>query len=179
MANHSNTNSVAQRERAARQREARSRSARAVAAMQANPIQNRQNASLRVLPGSSVRDISSRHRNVIGATRYVAGRGANVGGILIILFVILLLVNILSSFLGTPDRTVLGLLTSMQNVPEINLDFLNWSEVALGDWGIFNWFRDFVGYFIDIVSVVGFLGGSLINGVLFIVWFLKWVLFGI
>lgn len=98
----------------------------------------------------------------------------------------LFFVNVMRAATGNQDVfTFTRLLNAMQNAPSISLEWLStfqrFGQVAQGDWGIFEFLKNFIngflGFFGDIFTVVGFVGTGGVQLILYVVHFIP-VLFG-
>lgn len=94
-----------------------------------------------------------------------------------VISLILLVATLFSVLRGDQEQiTFKGFLEFLQTAPSINLEWLNWSSVELGDWGIFNFFKEIIDFLISLVNVAAFTGTMLVQAVLYILWGLKWLL---
>lgn len=114
------------------------------------------------------RSIRSRaHRAKAG---FILGSGHS---ILTIVFALLLVSALLGVLLNRESFTFAGLLEFFQTAPTVNFNFLDWTAVTLGDWGAFNFLRDFINFFLDIFNVIAFLGACLLQVLSYVLWFFK------
>ncbi|MBO4940311.1 MAG: hypothetical protein J6D30_04755 [Clostridia bacterium] len=98
-------------------------------------------------------------------------------GFVVLVLIVFALVGI---FTGKENQlTFTGLLRFLETCPEISMDWLNWAQYSLGDWGILNGLRDLLMMLIDTVNVVAFIGQSAFQLVLYVLWFLKFLFFGV
>lgn len=96
-------------------------------------------------------------------------------GVFKIVFAILLGIAVISVLLGKPIVTFSSFLEFLQTCPQIPLDWLDWSALTLGDWGIFNVFRNFIMMNISFVNFLAFISTALLNFVTMVLWFFKWL----
>ena len=68
-----------------------------------------------------------------------------------------------------------NLLDYLTTINPVDIGFINDSVIVLGDWGIFNFLRDFVSFFIQIINVIIFIFNGLINIVLYAYSVLRWI----
>lgn len=83
-----------------------------------------------------------------------------VGGILIVVVALLLVATLFQSLAGaTPSLTFSGLLQYMSNAPELSGDWmLTLNDLRIyDDWGLFNFFRDFLNIIMTVLSSAVFL----------------------
>lgn len=101
------------------------------------------------------------------------------GGIGVVKVVFLLLI-VFSVFAYLRDDessiTFNSLLDIIGNAPQISLDWLDWTEISFGDWGILNPLRNLLSTLIDLVNVLCFLGTGLVQAVLYLLYFLWFLL---
>ena len=94
-------------------------------------------------------------------------------GVLKLIFIILLLFVIVGALRNQELFTFKGLLELLQNAPQISLEWLNWETINLGDWGLFNFLRDFFNFFIEIINILAFAGTCLMQALLYVLYFIK------
>lgn len=90
----------------------------------------------------------------------------------IVIFILL----IISIFAVLSDKQVIdfgGFLSILRNAPTIDLGWLNLSNASIGDWGAFNFLKDFIYLILGALDIVSFIGTALVQVVLYIVYFLK------
>lgn len=98
-------------------------------------------------------------------------------GFVVLVLIVFALVGI---FTGKENQlTFTGLLRFLETCPEISMDWLNWAQFSLGDWGILNGLRDLLMMLIDTVNVLAFIGQSAFQLILYVLWFLKFLFFGV
>lgn len=98
------------------------------------------------------------------------------GRILSLIFSILLLVMIFRKFTGnntTPTFT--SFLEMLTNVKTPSIPFVNYSFSSLGDWGVFNFLRDFLNVFVDLFNVILFLVNGIMSLFQYVVSFVSWL----
>lgn len=95
---------------------------------------------------------------------YNVGRGSF--GIFKLFFLILIMV-LLVRFLYNPNSTVntLSFLDMLSDLPSVSSSFKSfWQMLEItSDWGLFNFLRDFLNFFVDIGSVAMWISGSIID----------------
>lgn len=94
-------------------------------------------------------------------------------GVLKLITIILLFFAIVGALRNQELFTFKGLLDLFQNAPQIDLSWLNWETINLGDWGLFNFLRDFFNFFIEIVNVLAFAGTCIVQALLYVLYFIK------
>lgn len=100
----------------------------------------------------------------------------NISNIFLIAFSFILFSTIVRFLLNpeSPPLTFDWFLSVIQNVPQLSFDWLNFTEVSMGDWGIFNELRDAIFVLWNVLAKpVFFLGQCLVNIVGFIGYFLQ------
>lgn len=100
----------------------------------------------------------------------------NLFGFLIIILVIISLAHFLRTG-NLSDITFKGFIEFLSNAPSFDI---SWSMVDLtiyGDWGIFNFLREFFNWFTDIWEVCITLFGMIIESIEFIFYFVRGLLF--
>ena len=98
------------------------------------------------------------------------------GRILSLVFSILLLVMIFRKFTGNSNTpTFTSFLDMLTNVKTPSIPFVNYSFSALGDWGVFNFLRDFLNVFVDLFNVILFLVNGIMSLFQYVVSFLGWL----
>lgn len=97
--------------------------------------------------------------------------------ILGIVAVILLVATVFSVLRGNQEQvTFRGFLEFLQTAPSLDLEWLNWSALNLGDWGIFNFLKEIINFLVSVINVFAFAGTMLVQAVMYILWFSKWLL---
>lgn len=97
--------------------------------------------------------------------------------ILGIVAVILLVATVFSVLRGDQEQiTFRGFLEFLQTAPSIDLEWLNWSALDLGDWGLFNFLKEIIDFLVSVINVFAFAGTMLVQAVMYVLWFLKWLL---
>lgn len=95
-----------------------------------------------------------------------------------VLFLILFLISFIRLLFNSEVVTFTGFLDFLTTCPTISLptsfyDVLSLSNV---DWGIFNFARNFIGFFGNSLSFIVFIITNLINCLSVVFWFLKYIL---
>ena len=85
--------------------------------------------------------------------------------------------TIRSSSLNPTLPTFSNLLYTFSSAPQISMEFQT-IAVEIGDWGIFNWFADFVRFFLNILNFLVWLGKSLLNCLTYMFYFVRWLFLG-
>lgn len=96
-------------------------------------------------------------------------------GIFGLIFLVLLALGVISVLKEDNIVSFKGLLDFLANAPQIDLSFLDWSAINLGDWGAFNWLRDFFNIFISAINVVVFVGTMAVQLIMYFLYFLKFI----
>lgn len=94
-------------------------------------------------------------------------------GVLKLIFLILLIFAVVGALRNQDIFTFRGFLDLLQNAPQIDLGWLNWETINLGDWGLFNFLRDFFNFFIEIINVLAFAGTCIVQAILYVLYFVK------
>lgn len=96
--------------------------------------------------------------------------------ILSLVFIIILAAGLLRKLSGGSSvPTFTGFLEMLTSVPDISIPFINAGIIQqLGDWGIFNFLRDFLNIFIDLLNIVVFLCNGIVQINLYVIYFLRW-----
>lgn len=97
----------------------------------------------------------------------------NKGSIFSIVIMILLVISIFGVLANKELIDFGGFLSILRNAPTIDLGWLNLSSASIGDWGAFNFLKDFIYLILGALDVVSFIGTALLQVVLYIVYFLK------
>lgn len=101
------------------------------------------------------------------------------GGILGIVLAILLLVAIIRTIQGGSNiPSFTGFLQMLTDVPTVTIPFIDYTPITLGDWGLFNFLRDFVATLAGITNFLIFLVNGCLNIVQYIVYFFRWIFVG-
>lgn len=96
------------------------------------------------------------------------------------LFLIVLLSVVVIRFLYSGNSTYtssLSLLEMLSDLPSVSSSFKNFALKATitADLGLLNWFRDFLNVFVNFWSIMMWISGALIDVILFIGSFLKYL----
>lgn len=101
------------------------------------------------------------------------GKGLNIAGILLLLMLLVLLIRKFNgSSASTPTFT--SLLEWFSGFSSPTIPFLTMS-FDLGDWGIFNFIRDGLSWFVSIVDVLIFFVNGILSVVFYITRFFQWL----
>lgn len=96
--------------------------------------------------------------------------------ILSLVFLILLAVMIFRKFTGNNNiPTFTSFLEMLTNIETPTIPFVNYSFTSLGDWGVFNWLRDFLNVFVDLFNVILFLVNGIISLFQYVTNFIMWL----
>lgn len=96
--------------------------------------------------------------------------------ILSLVFLILLAVMIFRKFTGNNNTpTFTSFLDMLTNIETPTIPFVNYSFTTLGDWGVFNWLRDFLNVFVDLFNVILFLVNGIISLFQYVTNFILWL----
>lgn len=118
---------------------------------------------------------------VYSTKNYAESTGVGGFGVLQVIFVILLLSALFSSLSGSPTSfTFSGLLEKLSTCPSLYGDWMTTLTDAriYNDWGqAFNWFRDFLNMFMNILSVGVYMCTGIVQLLLYAIFMLS-VVFG-
>lgn len=95
--------------------------------------------------------------------------------IVIVIFTILFVVSYVRSLLGASDITFASFLEFIQSVPEVSFASTFIDLTIVGDWGIFEFLRNFLNIFTNIFSVLIFLFGGLVQILLYAVYIVRYL----
>lgn len=96
-----------------------------------------------------------------------------------IVFSFLVLSLLFLRFRGVDDMpTFGGLLNWFSGFSAPEIPFINATSVVLGDWGIFNWLRDFISFFVGLLNVILFLVNGLLSLMFYVIHFMRWFFLG-
>lgn len=97
--------------------------------------------------------------------------------ILGLIFVVLILAVLIRRFNNSDDiPTFTSLLEFLSNIKTVEIPFLKFNPVTdLGDWGLFNFLRDFIASVSQIVNVGVFMCNGIIALIQYIVVFCQWL----
>lgn len=113
--------------------------------------------------------------------RYSAISGV---GVLGVIFIILCLFAFSSALMGRDSSlSFTGLLNSISSVPTIDMskifDFVNDINIT-SDWGVFNFFRDFINNFVlSLLGVAIYFCTAIAQLIVFLVWVFKFIFTGV
>lgn len=89
---------------------------------------------------------------------------------------ILLFAMLFSALSGTVNnKSFIGLLNVLETAPSMSNAWLNFQLPALGDWGVFNFLRDFFNGIGDIFYGFCFLLSCIGDCLVLILWFVRWL----
>ena len=93
-----------------------------------------------------------------------------------IAFSVIVLCLILRRLSGLEDMpTFAGFLEMITNVPEVAIPFQVFNQTTLGDWGVFNFLRDFISILLQLVNVAIFLVNGVVSVITYVVYFFQWL----
>lgn len=94
-------------------------------------------------------------------------------------FLFAILLSVILKFLqgNSTVPTFTSLLSTLQDIPDISIPFLNFQPTVLGDWGILNALRDFFASLISLIDVVIFFFNGIINVVFYVSFLFKWLFY--
>ena len=98
-----------------------------------------------------------------------------------IVFFILLTALLLRKLFGGADYslpTFSSLFEKLSTADKSSIPFIDSVYVVLGDWGVFNFLKSFVSFFIDIFNVLIFVFNGLLSVIKYITWFITWLFIG-
>ena len=98
--------------------------------------------------------------------------------LLLLLFALLLIFSMVRMLNNGSPLTLTSFLDYIHSAPQVvaNGGFVDLSIV--GDWGIFNFLRDFLNIFTGLLSCLLYLGGMLVQTITYLVWFVKYLFIG-
>ncbi|HBP44123.1 MAG TPA: hypothetical protein DD621_05640 [Clostridiales bacterium] len=101
-----------------------------------------------------------------------------IGRSIFIIFLLLLVISFVRLLFNSSLVTFTGFLDFLTTCPTITIptSFYNSLSLAGIDWGIFNWFRNFLNFFTSSFSFIIFIITNLINALSIVFWFLKYIL---
>lgn len=110
---------------------------------------------------------------------YGEKKNFNVGSFFTVIVSILLVFAVFRVLMSQEPLSFAGLLNALQNAPSIDLTFLtDFAEVSLNFPTWLSFLEPIITFILDLVSVLGFVFGGLIQALFFIVYLLKWLLVG-
>lgn len=95
--------------------------------------------------------------------------------LVIVIFSILFIVSYVRSLFGASDLTFTSFLEFIQSVPQVSFSNTFIDMTILGDWGIFEFLRQFINIFTNILSVLIFLFGGLVQLIMYLVYLLRYL----
>lgn len=101
------------------------------------------------------------------------GKGLNIAGILLLMMLLVLLIR---KFTGSPagTPTFTSLLEWFSGFSAPSIPFLSMS-FDLGDWGMFNFIRDGLSWFVSIVDVLIFFVNGILSVIFYVTRFFRWL----
>lgn len=112
-------------------------------------------------------------------SKYRAHKMQSTGNILSIVLGVILMACMIRVMSGTGNLpTFSSLLAVLTEVPTVQIPFLSTVITNLGDWGIFNFLRDFFQTILSVLDVFIFLINGFINIMLYVVYFMRWIFIG-
>ena len=94
-------------------------------------------------------------------------------GIFSIIIGILIVFAVVALVMGKENITFKALLQSLQDMPTVNLDWLNFTQFTLGFPSWLSWLEGIIDFILNLVNVIGFLLAGAWQAVLFIIQILK------
>lgn len=89
---------------------------------------------------------------------------------------IILSIALIKSLLGSNPITFGGFLEMLASAPSVDMTLKSFEVIpALGDWGAFNFLSTFFNYFITTLNVMIFVFKGVIQVVIYIVWFIRFI----
>lgn len=107
---------------------------------------------------------------------YIGSHGVNFFSLILVILIGVSLIRILKG--GSGDIVTFGsLLDLLRDAPQISSEVLTFVEQIeiIGDWGVFNFLRDFINDLVDLWSVLIWLGSSIVDLIIYIFYFLRWI----
>lgn len=116
------------------------------------------------------KDLEDKKRIFNSSSRFVDSIG-----ILKIIFLLLLLVMVFRSLSGVNSISFTSFLTWLRDFHPLlqNFSFVDLSIV--GDWGIFNFFKDFLNIFMQVISVAVFVCKAIVNFISYVFGFVRFL----
>ena len=94
-------------------------------------------------------------------------------GVFSIIIGILIVFAVVALVMGKENITFKALLQSLQDMPTVNLDWLNFTQATLGFPSWLSWLEGIIYFILNFVNVIGFLLAGAWQAVLFIIQILK------
>lgn len=107
---------------------------------------------------------------------YIGSHGANIFSLILLILISITLIRVLYN--GSGDIVSFGsLLDTLRDAPQVSSSVRNFTQTLqfTEPWSILDSLRIFLNNLSNIVSILAWLFASLIDVVLFIVYFLKWI----
>ena len=95
--------------------------------------------------------------------------------VVIVIFTILFIVSYVRSLVGAGEITFTSFLEFIQSVPEVSFASNFIDLTILGDWGIFDFLRNFLNIFTNLMSVIVYLFGGLVQLLLYVVYIVRYL----
>ena len=121
---------------------------------------------------------NSRHSYSRFESEEVVSRSSSGMSILGIVFFILLLGLLIRTLQGSYNvPTFTGLLKTLSEIQRPEIPFINIASINLGNWGLFNFLRDFFLILLDVVNVAIFLCNGILVLMQYVSIFFRWLFF--
>lgn len=95
--------------------------------------------------------------------------------VVIVIFTILFIVSYVRSLVGAGEITFTSFLEFIQTVPEVSFATNFIDLTILGDWGVFDFLRNFLNIFTNLISVIVYLFGGLVQLLLYVVYIVRYL----
>lgn len=95
--------------------------------------------------------------------------------VVIVIFTILFIVSYVRSLVGAGEITFTSFLEFIQSVPEVSFASNFIDMTILGDWGVFEFLRQFLNIFTNLISVIVYLFGGLVQLLLYVVYIVRYL----
>lgn len=98
------------------------------------------------------------------------------GSIFKVLIAILIGVALVRVLSGNEIISFQTLLEYLGNAPVVNMPFKFFNDLTIvGDWGLFNFLKDFFNLTTGVVSILVFLATGLINAIIYLTYFIRFI----
>lgn len=140
-----------------------------------NNNSNKENKSISFHSGNATKeDLRSKiYERRVSSEKVSSGVPRGIFTIIICVLLIAMLIRKLTGNNAVPTFTSFLEFLSLVDVPTI--PFINFSSVSLGDWGFFNFLRDFFNIFVDLGNVVLFLINGMWSVINYIMVLFRWL----
>lgn len=95
--------------------------------------------------------------------------------VLLLIFVILFLISYIRFCFNAGSVTFEGLLQFLNSCPQVDFNLALTAFTINGDWGLFEFLRNFFNIFGILIGFIVFLVGNLFNLFTFVFWFIKFI----